>query len=173
MKKSKQWAALGVAAAATAAFSFPVAAQTTTSMGADRPHFYAGGAGSMNDDEEFGWKVLGGYQFNRYFAAEAGYSRLGDTNANGTWFNPRAWEASGVGAFPIGPVSVFGRLGLYRGTKTPGSDNTDLTYGAGVMYDLTPNVALRGEVQRYVGLRTAGSDHDMNVFSIGAVYRFK
>ena len=57
-----------------------------------------------------------------------------------------------------------------------GSDkdtNTDLTFGAGVKFDMTRNVALRAEWQRYKDM--GGDDtgeSDMDVLSVGVLYRF-
>lgn len=169
MKSTRAFALL--LALTALAFGLPANAQSSWT-GADRPHFYAGGTAGFNDDEEVGWRVLGGYQINRNFAAEIGYHRLGDMTAGGFNFNPRAWEVLGLAGIPVGPVSVYGKLGLFRGTKTPGSDNTDLTYGAGVQYELARNIALRGEWQRYNGLNSGGGDHDADVMSVGAIFRF-
>lgn len=167
MKRYK--AIMAVVALAALSFGLPAAAQST---GGERAHFYAGGTVGANDDEEISLRALGGYQINRNFAAEVGLHRLGDINANGVRFSPRALEAVGLGAVPVGPVSIYGKLGVYQGSNTPGSNNTDLTYGAGVQYDLARNISLRGEWQRYDGLKTGRGDHDADVMSVGAIYRF-
>ncbi len=160
MKRYK--AIMAVAALAAMSFALPAAAQ-----------YYAGGSVGLNDDEEIALRVLGGYQINRNFAAELGYHRLGDMNSNGVRFSPTALEVVGLGAIPAGPVSVYGKLGLFQGMNTPGSNNTDLTFGVGVLYDLARNIGLRGEWQRYNGLKTGGGDHDADVMSVGAIFRFQ
>jgi len=149
------------------AFGLPAAAQIT--MGSDRPHFYAGGSVGTNDDEEIAWRALGGYQIDRMFAAELGYHRLGEIPGGA---KAQAWELVGLGGIPLGPVSLYGKLGLFRGDADRGS-NTDLTYGAGVQYDLARNLGLRGEWQRYNGLKTGGNDVDVEVLSLGAIFRFE
>lgn len=170
MKRYK--AIMAVVALAAMSSGLPAAAQSTQPMSGDRPHFYAGGSVGSNDDEEIALKALGGYQINRNFSAELGFSRLGDMNVNGTRFNPRALEVVGLGAFPVGPVSLYGKLGVFQGMNTPGSNNTDLTYGFGVLYEVARNIAVRGEWQRYDGLKTGAGDHDADVMSIGAIFRF-
>jgi OOP family OmpA-OmpF porin len=84
--------------------------------------------------------------------------------------------------------SLFGKIGLYRGEVegtgsgvvlgTPislsGKDtNTDLTFGVGAKFDITRNVALRGEWQRYssVGGSEVG-ESDVDVLSIGVAFKF-
>ena len=57
--------------------------------------------------------------------------------------------------------------------KDGGSESGNgLTYGAGLQYDLSPNLGLRGEWQRYDKL--AGiSDLKSDVLSVGAIWRFR
>ena len=155
-----------VLALAAAASALPAAAQP---MGGDRPGFYAGGSVGTNDDEELAVRALGGYQIDRSFAAEIGYHRLGEIPGDTT---ARALEVVGLGFIPVGPVSLYGKLGLFRGDANRGS-NVDLTYGAGVQYDLARNISLRGEWQRYDGLKTGGRDLDVDVMSLGAIFRFQ
>jgi len=164
MKSKKGIAA--VLALAAAAFAQPAAAQ---SMGGDRPGFYAGGSVGTNDDEELAVRALGGYQINRTFAAELGYHRLGEIPGGA---KARALELVGLGFIPVGPVSLYGKLGLFRGDARNGT-NTDLTYGAGVQYDLARNIGLRGEWQRYDGLKSGGRVVDVDVMSLGAIFRFQ
>lgn len=164
---------LAIFAASAMAFGLPAAAQSAGPMGLERGNFYAGGSLGFNDDEEMAWRVLGGYQINRMFAAEFGYHRLGEINTGGVTIKPRAWELVGLGGIPIGPVSLYGKLGVFRGTNTPGKDNTDLTYGAGVQYDIARNIGVRAEWQRYNGFDSGPRDHDADVISVGAVFRFQ
>lgn len=166
MKSKKAMAAF--LALAAMAMALPAAAQST----AGSRHFYAGGTIGSNNDEEVAMRLLGGYQFTPNIAAEVGYHRLGDMNFSGARATPRAIELLGVGMAPVGPVSLYGKLGLYQGSKTPGGDNTDLTYGFGVLYDLARNLGVRGEVQRYEGLKGVGGNEDVDVLSVGVIYRF-
>ena len=148
------------------------------------------------DDKDTAYKIFGGYQVNRNFAIEAGYTDLGKAKINLTGpggfvnaeFKANAWEVVGVGILPVADrFSLFGKIGLYRGelegtlssnvlgtTPLTGKDtNTDLTFGVGLKFDITNNFALRGEWQRYSSL--GGSEvgeTDVDVLSIGVAFKF-
>jgi len=149
------------------------------------------------DDKDTAFKIFGGYQVNRNFAIEGGYTDLGKVtiNVSGPGGNlnanikANAWEVVGVGMLPLADrFSLFGKIGLYRGEVegtgsgvvlgTPislsGKDtNTDLTFGVGVKFDITNNFALRGEWQRYSSM--GGSDvgeSDVDVLSVGVAFKF-
>src|SRR3954467_9546316 len=76
------------------------------------------------EDSDFGFKLYGGYQFNKNFAVEGGYTDLGEltshtiiTSGGGATLNGK-WKAytidlSAVGILPINEkFSVFGRSGI-------------------------------------------------------------
>lgn len=145
------------------------------------------------DDKDTAWKIFGGYQINKYFGAELGYVDFGKATATGTFggvpasadIKVKAWEILGVGTFPItGGLSAYGKAGFARwdidssatfgGAAGSFSDNgTDFTFGLGVKYDFTPNLAARAEFQRYnnVGNSTTG-ESDINLWTIGVMYKF-
>jgi OOP family OmpA-OmpF porin len=137
------------------------------------------------DAKDTAFRILGGYQINRNFAAELGYHDLGKVkvSAPGVSFDIKsnAWELVGVGAYPLAnQFSVYGKLGFYRGeTKVSGGGkdtNTDLTYGIGGQYDLSREVGIRAEWQRYGkigGDSSTGGTSDVDVLSIGAIWRFR
>src|SRR5882762_12016655 len=64
-----------------------------------------GGPGVSCDDKDTAYKIFGGYQVNRNFAAELGYSELGKVKASAPGvnveFKSTAWDLVGVGAFPL------------------------------------------------------------------------
>lgn len=141
------------------------------------------------DDKDSAWRVLGGYQLNRNFAIEGAYTDLGELTASGPGGSvsaeANALELSGLGMFPLtNTLSLYGKAGVYRGevegrldssliSGTSKDDNTDLTFGAGVKFDMTRNVALRAEWQRYNDM--GGEDTtetDVDVLSVGVQYRF-
>jgi opacity protein-like surface antigen len=71
--------------------------------------------------------------------------------------------------------SAYGKLGGYRGKFSGnGLDNksNDWTWGAGVQWDLTRNVGLRGELQQYRNFG-ANDGPNVNVLKVGALYRFQ
>lgn len=130
------------------------------------------------DEKDTAWRLLGGYRFNQYFAAELGYHDLGEVSASGATVEGNAWELVGIAAYPvIDKLSVYGKLGGYRGElkATGGKEtNTDLTYGLGLQYDVIRNVGIRGEWQRYNKMGGGNvQETDVDVLSLGAVYRFQ
>src|SRR5689334_17289823 len=60
------------------------------------------------DDTDTGWKLTGGYQFNKNFGAEIGYVDLGKASASGVLsgasvsasVKAKGWEVLGVGTLP-------------------------------------------------------------------------
>jgi OmpA-OmpF porin, OOP family len=140
------------------------------------------GVSSSCDDKDTAWRIFGGYQFNRYVAAEVAYTDLGKVKATASSggvtaseeVKSNAWELVGVGSYPIGTsgFAPYAKLGVYRGESkasgvVSGKDTSnDWTGGLGVRYDFMRNFAVRAEWQRYNG------DSDIDVFSIGALYKF-
>jgi OmpA-OmpF porin, OOP family len=191
-------AGVGLSAALVA---LPAAAQMNMSafyagvgVGQSKAKDWCGGGGADTcDDKDTAWKVFGGYQFTPNFAAEIGYSKLGKFHASLAGLTDdakvTAWELSALGAWPILPrFSVFGRLGLYRATVKETTnfagdfehDNNDWTFGLGLQYDVTRNLGLRGEWQRYRKIGggdvafgpDVGQKSDLDVLGISALWRF-
>jgi OOP family OmpA-OmpF porin len=139
--------------------------------------FYAGasiGSADLGPDDDTAVKVFGGYQIDRTFAAEFGYTDLGDVVVIGQTAKANAWELVGLAKFPVGNrVSLYGLLGLAKvdsersvfGVRTS-DDSTELTIGFGAQYDFSPQLGVRGQWQRY------DTDQEIDVFSIGFVYKF-
>lgn len=130
------------------------------------------------DEKDTAWRILGGYQFNRYFAAELGYHNLGEASAPAGKTEATAWELVGLARYPLtNEFSVYGKLGGYRGELEGPSakeTNTDLTYGVGLQYDFLKNVGVRGEWQRYNKMGGGALvETDVDVLSVGVVYRFQ
>lgn len=145
---------------------------------------------SSCDDSDTAFKVFGGYQINRNFAVEFGYTDLGTFKASAPGLSldidTNAWELVGVGAYPFSPqFSVYGKLGFYRGEAKASATlgvlsgsaketNTDLTYGVGLQYNLNRQLGVRGEWQRYssMGGDSIGGEFDVDVLSLGLTYKF-
>lgn len=125
-----------------------------------------------------GWKVYGGYQFNKYLALEGGYTNLNDAHANTTITAPSAgtirtnvatdaWSLAAVGTYPItDKFSLMGKVGAAyvlteitakatgsgSGTTASvavGDDSYRPVYGLGVSYALLDNLNLRAEYERF------------------------
>lgn len=143
-------------------------------------------AGVSCDNSDVGWKVFGGFQFNRNFAAELAYTDLGETKASdavdSATVRPKAWEVVAVGMYPFPEgFTLYGKLGMYRGETKVNStfgfsetdSNNDVTFGIGGRYDFNRNLAVRVEWQRYtdVGGDDIGTS-DIDLVSVGVIWRF-
>ena len=151
-----------------------------------------------NDNSHFGYKLYGGYDFNPFFALEGGYFNLGGFNFTATTLpagsligDLRAYGVNldAVGSLPFtDKFSMFGRVGVnYAQTKIAfdgaGAVNVlepsrrkrapNLKLGVGFQYRFTQAVAMRVEAERY---RVTDANHDkgdIDLFSLGLVYKFR
>lgn len=129
------------------------------------------------DDADTAWKILGGFQFNKFFAVELGYYDLGQASSGNSKVEAEAFELVAVGSFPLTDrFSVYGKIGGYQG-KLEGAgfdeDSTDLTYAIGARWDFTKRLGVRAEWQRYEGLGGGNLETDIDVFSIGLLFSFQ
>jgi OOP family OmpA-OmpF porin len=169
-------------ALATTTFALPAAAQLNMSS------VYIGGSLGRSDfkapsETDTAWRLFGGYQFHRNFAAEIGYHDLGQVNFVGGQRTAKVWDLVGIGLWPVAnALSVYGKLGGYYGKSelqssvVPSGDDTNggLTYGVGAQYDMMRNAAVRVEWQRYdnVGGGTTG-ETDIDVLNVGLLWKFQ
>lgn len=150
-----------------------------------------------DDDRDIGYKLFGGYQFNRIFSLEGGYFDLGKMGF--TAVTTPAGELQGsirlkglnfdaVGTLPLTEkLSLLGRAGLnYAQAKdsfsgsgpviptTSSAKEQDLNYkfGVGLQYDFTRAFAMRAEAERYRIDDAVGNKGDVDLLSLGMVYRF-
>lgn len=145
-----------------------------------------------------GYKLFGGYRINKNFAIEGGYFNLGrfgyvaTTTPAGTLngnIKLQGVNLDGVGTLPITEqFSVFGRLGLNYAqardnfTSTglvlapanpnPSKNQVNYKFGAGLQYDFTEALAMRAEVERYRINDAVGNKGDIDLYSLGLIYRF-
>lgn len=165
-----------------------------------RDGLQAGGLTMTSIDEdirEFGFKVFGGYQFNQYFALEGGYFDLGKFSYTANTLPAGTLNGSSkikgvnldlVGFLPFTDrFSAFGRIGVnhaktsdsFTGTGmvnvldgSPSKRDTNYKFGVGLQYALTPSLGLRGEAERYRINDAIGNKGDIDLLSVGLVYRF-
>lgn len=151
----------------------------------------------VDDDDSTGFKLFGGYQFNRNFALEGGYFDLGKFGFKATTvpagtldgrIRLRGVNLDLVGRLPVTDrFSVFGRVGVnyadardnFSGTgavlvsnPNPRKHDANVKFGAGLQYDFTEALGMRAEVERYRINDAVGNKGDVDLFSIGLVYRF-
>ncbi|MBC7500175.1 MAG: outer membrane beta-barrel protein [Herminiimonas sp.] len=152
---------------------------------------------TSTDNSDTGYKVFGGYQFTPNFAIEGGYFDLGNFDYRSVTTPLGAFNGTSrvkglnldlVGTLPITDrFSAFGRVGAaYARTKSEftstgavpfnatnrNRNDTDLKVGLGLQYAFTDALSVRAEIERYRindALRDRGN---VNMASIGLVYRF-
>jgi OOP family OmpA-OmpF porin len=143
------------------------------------------------------YKAFGGYQLNQYFALEGGYFDLGqfDFTANtlptGTLngkIRLRGFNFDAVGFIPFTEkFTAFGRVGLteayardsFNGSGSivvldhhPSKQALNYKFGLGLQYDITRSLATRLEAERYRIDDAIGNKGDIDLLSVGLVYRF-
>ena len=148
------------------------------------------------DQRDTGYKLFVGKQMNRYLALEFGYFDLGKFgfNANTTGNGVLDGEAGFRGAnldllaqLPLSErLSLLGRVGMnYASASTHFSGNrlTAITdpdpserklnakAGLGLEYKLSEALALPGEVERYRVNDAVGNRGDVDLLSVGLVYK--
>lgn len=150
-----------------------------------------------NRDRSTGFKLYGGYQFNRNFALEGGYFDLGrfgytaNTVPAGTLdgnIKLKGFNLDAVGILPITDrLSALGRVGLnyaqardsFTGTgavnvtnPSPSKSGTNYKLGVGLQYAFTEALGMRAEVEHYRVNDAIGNKGHVDLFSLGLVYRF-
>jgi OOP family OmpA-OmpF porin len=149
---------------------------------------------SSTDDTDTGWKAFAGYRLMKYMAVEGAYTNFGEATAHSIITSPlsgvvdttveaEAWTVSALGILPLGDqFSLFGRLGVNFwnidvsaagtggggiATASEDDDGTDWVYGVGAAYNLTNNLSVRGEWERY-----DFDDGDVDLLSAGISWNF-
>ena len=134
------------------------------------------------DEEDFGWKLMAGYNFD--FAVitlgvEVDYvdfgAPSGDVLGSQIEVDANGFAGFGTAGFDLGPVGVFAKLGVISwdasfsvdGFDAGSDDGTDTAYGVGVKFSLA-SVEIRGEYEIY---NIEDSD-DVAMLSVGLVWRF-
>src|SRR5712664_2260200 len=108
-----------------------------------------GGSGIACEEKDTAWKIFGGYQFNRNFAGEFGYTDLGKTTLSLAGFGSASnavtgFELTGVGSLPVNQqLSVYGRLGFFLWNAdlkglfgSASASGMGLTFGFGASFNL-------------------------------------
>lgn len=150
-----------------------------------------------DDDRDRGYKLLAGYQLSRHIALEAGYFDLGQfgfsasTVPAGTYDGQISIKGLNMDVLARLPLndefSLFARAGAtYAEVKGkfattglvnnlhPTTENSEFNYkfGVGMEYAFTENFGVRAEAERYRINDTVSNIGDVDLFSLGLVYRF-
>jgi OOP family OmpA-OmpF porin len=151
---------------------------------------------SSTNNRSTGGKLFGGYQFTPNFALEGGYFDLGRFNFSGVTtggtYNgetrARGLNLDLVGTLPLSDrFSVLGRIGAaYAQTRdnfastgfVPANtfnrsrNDTNVKFGVGLQYAITEALSLRAELERYRINDPIRNRSNVDMASIGLVYRF-
>src|SRR5262245_30383326 len=118
-------------------------------------------AGIDFTDGDNATKLFAGWNFNRYFAVQGDYVDFGDQSGavspsvSGT-SNVKGFAPSIVGTLPIGPVELFGRIGMMfynvdvnlNGGQLIDDSANDMVWSAGIGIDIKDRVNLRLEYEQ-------------------------
>jgi opacity protein-like surface antigen len=151
--------------------------------------FNAAGASNVNTDGyKANGKLFGGYEFDQMWGVEAGYTDFRKSDSSYTLNNARGRAETDGNSFYIAgkataPVneqfSVFGKLGAARNKTTltatdvslnRSESKTEVYAGIGAQYNLSKQVALTAEYERYGKTKDFGAKAD--VWTVAARYNF-
>lgn len=131
-------------------------------------------------DDPTSWTILAGYNINEYFAAEISYTDFGEADDDITpiWtIDADAVAAALVATYPINEkFGVFAKLGAISWDATleeqgygeiASDDGTDLLYGFGLRYAISPAVDIVGQY-----LIADVDEDDISNLTIGLNYNF-
>lgn len=149
-------------------------------IGALASHYTFDVSGTSEDLNPTGLTLRGGYFLTDFIAVEGRLGTgLNDDNISGTNVDVELDQLMGVyatGYLPVNDVfSFYGLLGFtYAEAKisnhfaSASDDDDGFSYGAGVQFDFTPQIAGQLEYVSYL----SKSDYDLNAASIGLSYNF-
>jgi OOP family OmpA-OmpF porin len=140
----------------------------------------SGSTSLTQDDKDSGFKIFGGYQFNRNLAVEVGYYDLGTLKQSGTpgpftvQYDLSGIAGAAVGILPLGGgFALFGKAGVIIESidkKTTGpvnvttNDGAAFMAGVGARWNFTRRLGVQVEWERFGG--------DLTVDFVSAGLRF-
>ena len=142
------------------------------------------GTGLNCDDPDMSFKVYTGGMFTQYLGLEVGYLYFGEADRAGGNTSAQGLNISLMGRAPVTQsLAVFAKVGTtYARTEvtadalsgvTGGKDNGfGLSYGAGLSFDFTRNVAAVLEWERHDLPFANQGRQSVDNTSIGLLYRF-
>ena len=151
---------------------------------------------SSTDNTSTGGKLFGGYQITPNIAVEGGYFDLGRFNFSGVTSGgsysgdtrARGLNLDLVGTLPLTDrLSVLGRVGAAYAqtrdnfsstgfapaiTRDRSRNDTNVKFGLGLQYAFTEALSLRAEIERYRISDPIRSRNNVDMASVGLIYRF-
>lgn len=144
-------------------------------------------AGVTCDFKDTGYKLFGGYMFSPNFGVEAAWVDLGKATLSVPGLSAEL-KSSGFGLWgtavlPIDSFSLFAKAGFaYLDTKLTGTvtglgsgseseSNANFAFGVGAAYDITKNLAVRVEYERF-RIEFQSEKSDVDLLSAGVLFRF-
>jgi OmpA-OmpF porin, OOP family len=139
------------------------------------------------DGSDSGFKIFGGYQFNKNLALELAWVDLGKASYSGTFLgapvtggsvDTTGLNFSVVGILPLNPsFELFGKIGFFtweaNARDTTGgvpfsgkADGTDVSFGIGASYNINRNLSVRAEWEQFKAVDT------ISLLSLGIVFKF-
>lgn len=133
----------------------------------------------LDDHKDTAAGIAAGWQFNKNFAAEVGYTDLGKYSKDTVRAKGEVVQASLVGSYEVAPqLSLFARVGAAYTTLDVSGDfdgngthhKTTAVYGVGAEYKFTPQWAASVEFNQYN--KFAVSESKVNTVTAGVKYSF-
>ena len=173
-----------LAALALSSTFFP----STAFAGAESGVYIGGGIGSTSieiqdtdtsiESDETGFKLILGYNFGVIplldLAIEGAYVNFGKSEKGNTEFKQSAWDGFGLVGLSLGPVGLFGKLGLAAwenelsiGSVSTKTSGTDPVYGIGARLQI---MKVTGRIE-YEYYDLEGID-DTSMTSLSLLYTF-
>jgi len=140
------------AAVSSALFALPASAQL---------YLGAGGGVTKTDTNETAWKMYGGYQFNRTWGLELGYTDLGRYRGS----DIQALSLAATATMPLNERwSLLGKVGATSNHAefAGASNHSALLLGIGAGYNLTKSVGFRLEYEDFGRLSSSSVGGDSN-----------
>ena len=128
------------------------------------------------DENDFAWKIYGGYHFLQFFAVEAAYRNLGSPSADifgsKLEIEPTGFDVAALVGVPLGPVYLFGKISAIRWDadakfegESDSEDGTDVGAGVGLSLDVA-RIRLRGEIEYF------DIEDGVLMYSVGGAWLF-
>lgn len=183
MKKIAAVVVLFSAVIATPVFAADQGMYAGITLGQGTPNVTPSAA-ALSKKSNFIYGGILGYQLSKNLAAEAQFKGFGKaTDVAGNTVKGDVLSVSVVGTLPLtNQFDLLGKLGVASAKTTSsagatnlGASRTGVTYGIGAQYNLSSNLGLRLDWDRYAvatsngGVKTNGN---ATVMTVGAIYKF-